>query len=120
MKVRIELVLVAGMFILTVVAGLMQGILVGGLIGQDPVIWFGCRWIQGAVGGLVCCGSYGIAALLQGVTWLGLALKKNWGWAMGLLVAVLYTGSIFMPIGLWLFISLLAERKRAIYLAATS
>ena len=120
MKVRIELVLVGGMTGLTLLTGVVQGLVMGGLMGQDAALWAVCGWIQGAVGGLICCGAYGLVALLQGVTWIGLALKKPWGWGMGLLVATMYTGSIFMPVGLWLFATLLSESKRALYRTATS
>ena len=120
MNVRIELVLVGAMTVFTVLTGLALGLVTGGLFGQDVALVPVCGWIQGAIGGLVCCGSYGVVALVQAITWVGLLLKKPWGWALGLILAALYTCSVFFPVGVWLFVILLSKDNRKNYRAATS
>ena len=120
LKVRFELVLVGAMTLFTLMTGLIQGLVIGGLFGQDAALIPLCGWIQGAVGGLICCGAYSLISLLQAIAWVGLLLKKPWGWGMGLLLASLYTCSFFFPIGIGLFVLLLSQSKRDLYRAATS
>jgi hypothetical protein len=107
--------LVGGMAVFTTLIGVGSACLFGGVLGQDVMLWSACAWIQGAVGGLICCGSYTVVGCVQAVVAFGLMRQKKWAWFMAIGLAGLYTLSLFMPVGLALFAGLLPQKRRELY-----
>lgn len=107
MELRLAIALVGLLTVLTLVMGLLQGVVCGGLLSQDTWIWTYLGWIQGTVGGIAIFATYAIAASVQVVVLVGLVLRKSWARSMGFVLGGLYTCSGLFPFGLLLIVLLL-------------
>jgi hypothetical protein len=111
MDVRIAVILVGCLTALTLLTGLAEGFVLGGLLGQDLGMLRPCGWIQGAVGGVLFCGAHFLFAVVQGVVWIGLMLRQPWARFLGMMLALLYSCSIFFPLGFIMFFVLLTSKE---------
>lgn len=93
--------------VLTVVAGLFQGCIFGGLVSMDPSVWSGCGWIQGLVTGLVLVLFTVAFALMQCVVLGALLWRAPWAKTAGFILALIYLCSGLFPFAIVLFVVLL-------------
>ena len=107
MELRLAITLVGILSGTTLVVGVLQGLVFGGLLSQDASLWVCCSWIQGTLGGGVICGVYALFSGLQLLVLVGLILRKRWARFMGLGLGLLYTCSGLLPFGLLLIVLLL-------------
>lgn len=110
MEVRFAMTVVGFLTTLTLLAGVLQGLVVGGVLAQDALVLSTCGWIQGVVGGGLLCGTHLILTFLQGSIWVGLLLRQSWARYLGILLGLVYTCSGLFPFGLLLIVLLIRAR----------
>ena len=107
MELKIAVSTIGIAIVLTVAAGLFQGLTFGGLISMDPSVWPMCGCIQGLVTGIVLVVVNILFAVVQGIVLSALLWRVPWARAAGFILALIYLCSGLFPFAIVLFFALL-------------
>ena len=110
MELKLAISIVGFVTVLTVVSGVLQGLVFGGLVSTDPLMWTGCSCVQGLVAGGFLLVLHLFFAMLQTVVLGGLLGRARWAKPAGFALAFIYLCSGLFPFAIVLFVALLRVR----------
>lgn len=107
MELKIAMGIIGLATALTVVTGVFQGLVFGGVVSFDPSMWTGCSCIQGVVVGGLLVVFHLLFAMVQTIVLGAFVWRARWARPAGFLLALIYLCSGLFPFAIVLFVVLL-------------
>ena len=113
MELRITMLMMALGALFTLIWGVAQSLLCGGLVALDLQLPPMCSAIQGVGIGIMVAAGYLFFVGVQGIAIIGASRRVSWAYSLTLALAVIYCFVGFLPLGVMIIVLMTRPSAKA-------